>query len=75
MREALDGFERSIKVGGRTVTNLQYADDVALLVGYAEELQELLSRIRSASRVRGLKFNVDKVMLIDNNNNDEEILK
>ena len=74
MREALDGFEGSVKVGGRTVTNLRYADDVALLSGCAEELQELLNRIREASGERGLKLNVDKtkVMLIDKNNNEED---
>eukprot|EP00794_Sanderia_malayensis_P019306 gene19306-21230_t len=50
VREAPDGFEGSIKVGGRTVTNLRYADDVALLAGSAKELQELLSRVVSVVR-------------------------
>ena len=71
-REALDGFESSVKVGDRTGTNLRYANDVALLAGCAEELQELLNRIREASRERRLKLNVDKtkVMLIGKNNNE-----
>ena len=74
IRASLDGFEGSVKVGGRTVTNLRYADDVALLAGCAEELQELLNRIREASGERGLKLNVDKtkVMLLDKNNNEED---
>ena len=40
----------------------------------AGELQELLNRIREASRERGLKLNVDKpkVMLLDKNNNEED---
>ena len=37
MREALEGFEGSIKVGERTVTNLRHADGVALLAGSANE--------------------------------------
>ena len=58
VRESLEGFEGSIKVGGRTVTNLRYTDDVALLAGSANELQELLNRTHVASRKRGLKLNV-----------------
>ena len=74
MREALEGFEGSIKVGGRTVTNLRYADDVALLAGSANELQEILNRTQVASRERGLKLNVEKtkVMLISKNSNQED---
>ena len=74
MREALDGFEGSVKVGSRTVTNSRYADDVASLARCAEELQELLNRIREASGERGLKLNLDKtkVMLMDKNNNEED---
>ena len=51
-RSGQDGFEGSIKVGGRTTTSLRYADDVALLAGCAEELQELLDRIRETSKER-----------------------
>uniref|UniRef100_H3A4I6 Reverse transcriptase domain-containing protein n=1 Tax=Latimeria chalumnae TaxID=7897 RepID=H3A4I6_LATCH len=43
MTEALDGFEGSIKVGGRLITNLQFADDIDLLGGTEEELQEITS--------------------------------
>ena len=73
MREALEGFEGSIKVGCRTVTNLRYADDGALLVGSANELQELLNRTQVASREWGLNLNVEKtkVMLISKNSNQE----
>ena len=73
MREALEGFEGSIKVGGRTVTNLRYAIDVLLAVS-AHELQELLNRTQVASRERGLKLNVErtKVMSISKNSNQEE---
>ena len=74
MREALKGFEGSIKLRGRTVTTLRYADDVALLAGSANELQELLNRTQVASRERGLKLNVEKtkVMLISKNSNQED---
>ena len=70
MREALDGLEGSIKIGGRTVSNLRYADDAA---GSADELQELLNRARVASRERRLKLNVEnaKVMLINKNNEED----
>ena len=77
MREALEGLEGSIKVGGRTVTNLRYTDDVALLAESADELQELLNRSQAASRERGLKLNVEKtkVMLISRNSNREDFEK
>ena len=53
MREVLEGFEGSIKVGRRTVTYLRCADDVAILVGRANLLQELLNRTRLVCRERG----------------------
>jgi len=48
MREALENFRGGFKVGGRTVNNLRYADDIVLIIRTPTELQALLNRIRIA---------------------------
>ena len=50
MSEALDGFEGSVSIGGRTVTNLWFVDDIDLVAGssragQAEEISTLTSRL------------------------------
>ena len=60
MREALEGFEGTVKMGGRPITNLRYADDVALLAGSREELQQLVDQVNTASKRVGLELNVKK---------------
>ena len=42
MREAMHGYTVGFKIGGRTVTNLRYADVIVLIAGSEAELQELL---------------------------------
>ena len=49
MRKALEGFEGTIKVGGKTITNLRYADDVVLIAGSIDELQSLVNKVNEAS--------------------------
>ena len=49
MRDALVGYEGSIKVGGRTVTNLRYADDIVLIAGSMQELELLVTKVKLAS--------------------------
>ena len=55
MRNALDGSEGSIAVGGRKVTNLRYADDIVLIAGSLEELQNLVKRVKLESEKAGTK--------------------
>ena len=77
VREALDNFEGSITIGGRTVNNLRYADDVVLIAGSMQELQELVNRVVWKSEKAGLFLNVDKtkVMKIETDfPSDENIL-
>ena len=56
------------------LTNLKCADDVTVLAGSANELQELLNRTQVASRERGVKFNVEKtkVMSISKNSYQDD---
>ena len=48
MREALDSFEGGLKMSGRRVTNLKYADDIILIACSALELQALVDRLDNA---------------------------
>ncbi|XP_063591867.1 uncharacterized protein LOC134768956 [Penaeus indicus] len=74
MRRALDGFNGSIKIGGRTITNLRYADDVVLVAGSMLELQTLVNRINESSLQAGLQLNASKtkVLKIINNHGDNK---
>jgi len=60
MREALENFSGGFKIGGRTVNNLRYADDIVLITTTPTELQALLNRIRIAGMKHGLVINKGK---------------
>ena len=49
MRIALNGYTEGVKIGGIRLTNLRYADDIILIAGSRSELQNLVSRVQSAS--------------------------
>ena len=57
MRNALDGFVGSVKVGVRTISNLRYADDVVLIANSMDELQDLVNRVKESSLQFGLALN------------------
>ena len=60
MRIAVDGFEGGIRIGGRYVTNLRYADDIVLIATSVEELQILVDRLNTAGKNIGLAINIEK---------------
>jgi len=64
MRETLGGFQGGLQIGGRTVTNLHYADDIILLATSEMELQELVDRLDQVSRKYSLLINVDKTKVM-----------
>ena len=72
MRNALENLEGSITVGGHKITNLRYADDVVLLAGSLEELQDLVNRVKLESEKVGLFPNTrkTKVMKVQQNLSD-----
>ena len=76
MRNALEDFTRGVRIGVRVITNLRYADDVVLIAGGMEELQELVDRVRKASSQFGLSLNPSKTKVMKicrKPNNDEEL--
>ena len=64
MRNAFEDFTGGVKIGGRVITNLRYADDVVLIAGGMEELQELINRVSKASSQFGLSLNPSKTKVM-----------
>jgi len=61
MRNAgLDEAQPGIKIAGRNIYNLRYADDTTLMAESKEELKNLLMTVKEESETAGLKFNIKK---------------
>ena len=61
MRNArLEEGQAGIKIAGRNINNLRYADDPTLTAGSEEELKSLLIKVKEESEKVGLKFNIQK---------------
>ena len=61
MRNAvLDKSQAGIKISGRNITNLRYADDTTLMAKSNEELKSLLMKVKEESEKVGLKLNIQK---------------
>ena len=56
----LDGSQAGIKIAGRNINNLRYADDTTLLAESEEELKSLLMRVKEESEKAGLKLHIQK---------------
>ena len=59
----LDESQVGIKIAGRNINNLSYADDVALMVEIEEELKSLLMKEKEESEKVGLKSNIQKTKI------------
>ena len=65
MRNAeLDEAQAGIKIAGRNINNLRYADDTMLLTGSEEKLNSLLMKVKEESEKVGLKLNIQKRKII-----------
>ena len=61
MRNAgLDELQAGIKLGGRIINNLRYADDSTVMAENEEELKSLLMKVKEESERAGLKLNIKK---------------
>ena len=56
----LDELQAGIKISGRNINNLRYADDTTLMAESEEELEGLLMRLKEESEIIGLKLNSKK---------------
>ena len=65
MRNAgLDETQAGIKIAGRNVSNLRYADDTTLMAENEEELKSLLMKVKVESEKVGLKLNIQKTKIM-----------
>ena len=60
LEEALAG----IKIAGRNINNLRYADDITLMAESEEELKSLLTKVKEESEKVGLKLNIQKMKIM-----------
>ena len=60
----LDKSQAGIKIAGRNINNLRYADDTTLMAENEEKLKSLLMRVKEESEKVGLKFNIQKTKII-----------
>ena len=56
----LDEAQAGIKIAGRNINNLRYADDTTLMAESEEELKNLLMKVKEESEKAGLKLNIQK---------------
>ena len=60
----LDEAQAGIKIAGRNIDNLRYADDSRLMAESEEELKSLLMKVKEASEKVGLKLNIQKMKIM-----------
>ena len=59
----VDEAQAGIKIAGRNISNLRYADDTTLMAGSEEELKSLLMKVKEESEKAGLKLNIQKMKI------------
>ena len=65
MRNAgLDESQAGIKIVGRNINNLRYADDATLMTESEEELKSFLMKMKEESKKAGLKLNIQKTKIM-----------
>ena len=65
MRNAgLDEAQTEIKIAGRNINNLRYADDFTLMAESKEELKNLLMKVKEKSEKAGLKLNIQNTKIL-----------
>ena len=60
----LEEAQAGIKIAGRNINNLRYADDTTLMAESKEELRNLLTKVKEESEKTGLKLNLQKTKIM-----------
>ena len=60
----LEETQAGIKIAGRNINNLRYADETTLMVENEEELKSLLMKVKVESEKVGLKLNIQKMKIM-----------
>ena len=64
MTDALEDHEGTVSIGGRTITNLHFADDIDGLAGEEEKLTKLVEHLDKASTAYGMEISAEKTKLM-----------
>ena len=67
MTDAIKDREGTVSIGGRTITNLRFADDIDGLAEEEEELAKLVERLDKAPTAYGMEIIAEKTRLMTNN--------
>ena len=67
MTDVVEDHEGTISIGGRTITNFRFADDIDDLAGEEEELAKEVEHLDKASTACGMEINAEKTKLMTNN--------
>ena len=60
----LEETQAGIKIAGRNINNLRYADDITLMAESEEELKSVLMKVKEESEMAGLKLNIQKTKIM-----------
>ena len=69
MTDALIDHVVTVSIGGRSITNLRFVDDIDGLAGREEELADLVERLDKTSTAFGMQINAEKTQLMTSNTN------
>ena len=61
----LEEAQAGIKIARRNINNLRYADDTTLMAASEEALKRLLTKVKEESEKAGLKFNIQKMKIME----------
>ena len=67
--DALEDHEGTVSIGGRTITNLRFADDIDGLAEQEQELFQLVHHLEEASTANGIQISAEETQLMTNNTN------
>ena len=67
MTDALEDHEGTVSIGGRTISNLRFADGIDGLAGDEEEVAKLAERLDKTSTAYGMEISAEKTKLMTNN--------
>ena len=65
--DALEDHEGTVRIGGRAITNLRFADDIDGLAGEEKEMAKLVERLDKTSTAYGMEISAEKTKLMTNN--------
>ena len=70
MTDALEDHEDTVSTGGRTITNLRFADDIDGFAGKEEKLSKLVEHFDKAFTAYGMEISAEEIKLMTNNTSD-----